>query len=47
MDEPGIGGPVKEIDGLRKHQQRWRRQQHRVRQYDNGADRANVVLLLI
>ena len=47
MDELGVGGLVQEFDRLRKQQQRRRRKQHRVRQRDDGADRASVVRLLV
>ena len=47
MDELGVVGQVQNFDRLRQQQYRWRRKQHRVRQRENGADRANVTLLLV
>jgi hypothetical protein len=47
MDELGVGRQVQKLDRLRKQQQRRCRKQYRVRQGDNGTNRASLVGLLI
>ncbi|OIQ62998.1 hypothetical protein GALL_554680 [mine drainage metagenome] len=47
VDKLGIGDATQEFDGLRQQQHRGRCEQHRVRQSDNGADRARVGWLLV
>ena len=47
MDELGVGGEIQKSIGLRQQQYRRRREQHRARQRDDGADRASLAGVLV